>query len=130
MSKNIRRAVVLAIALAALIGQQANAGIACSGLSFSPVAYDFESITVSSTALGFTAAKITPVGTLPAIFASCTLETNSIRFREDGLDPSATVGQLIAAGNTIEVCGQQNINTVRFIRVSADGTLQCHYYRF
>lgn len=130
MKKNIRRAVVLAIAFGGLLVSQSSAGIACSGLNFSPVAYEFESITVSSTALGFTAAKITPAGTPPAIYASCTLETNSIRYRSDGLAPSATVGELISAGNRVEVCGQQNIQVVRFIRVSADGTLQCHYYRF
>jgi hypothetical protein len=128
--KNIRRAVLVLAAVIGLVCTRADAGIACSGLNFSPVAYDFESITVSNTALGFTAAKITPAGTPPAIYASCTLETNAIRYRADGLDPSATVGQLVSAGVSFEVCGQQNIQVVRFIRQTADGTLQCHYYRF
>lgn len=129
--RNVRRWSLLAVALGLLCASpKADAGIACSGLSFSPVAYDFESITVSTVSIGFTATKITPVGTNPAIYANCTLETAQVRFRSDGLAPSATVGQLVAVGNGIEVCGQQNIQTVRFIRQgAADGTLQCHYYR-
>ena len=127
----MRRILWAVVILAALFaGSKADAGIACSGLTFSPVAYDFESITVSSTSIGFTATKIVPSGSAPAIYASCTLETNSIRYRADGLAPSATVGQLVTAGQIVEVCGSQNIQVVRFIRQSADGTLQCHYYRF
>lgn len=122
--------VVLAV-MGLLATNESSAGVACSGFQVSPNAYDFESITVSTTSIGFTAAKITPSGTLPAVYANCTLETNPIRHREDGLAPSATVGQLVTAGQSIDVCGVPNIQTVRFIRQgAADGTLQCHYYRF
>ena len=127
--RRILWAVVILAALCA--GSRVDAAIACSGLTYIPVGYASESITVSTVSIGFTTTKITPAGAQPAIYANCTLESNPIRHREDGLDPTSSVGLLVTAGQNIEVCGQQNIQVVRFIRQGgADGTLQCTYYRF
>jgi hypothetical protein len=131
MRKRLTRAALILAALTLLAWPAPiQAGIACSGLNFSPTAFAFESITVSTSSIGFTAATMAPSGAQPATYANCTLETNPIRFRSDGLAPSSTVGQLVGTGSNIEVCGQANLNALRFIRQgAADGTLQCHYYR-
>lgn len=89
----------------------------------------YEQITVSSTAVGFTAAAIQPAGARPADMAVVSVATNAIRSRDDGLNPSATVGFPFAASSTFTVCGAATIQRVKFIRQSADATLDVSYYR-
>jgi len=103
----------------------------CNGLVSSSVTpFAFETITVSTVSIGFTAATAYPTGgDAPAIMAILTTETNSIRFRSDGAAPSSTVGHLVAASSSIEVCGAQAVRTFRMIRASADATIQATYYR-
>lgn len=79
----------------------------------------FEKITVSSTAVGFTATRI-PDG---VVTTRCHLEDADIRFRRGGAAPTATIGQRIYAGTTFEVKGAVDIKAIQFIRVSADATL-------
>lgn len=95
-------------------------------------ATDFESITVSTTAIGFTASKILQNETggfkrrcTKALF---TVETNSIRFRLDGTAPTATVGHLMAAGDSFLVTGDTNITNMKLIRQSADATVMVTYF--
>lgn len=92
-----------------------------------------ETLTISSTAIGLTAATFNPSGGFPAALAVCTLETDSVRFRVNGLNPTAAVGQIITASasapSQLTVCGFQSLANVRFIRVTTDATLTCSYYR-
>lgn len=95
-------------------------------------ATDFESITVSNVSIGFTASKILQNETggfkrhcTKALF---TVETNSIRFRLDGTAPTATVGHLMAAGDSFLVTGDTNITNLRLIRQSADATVMVTYF--
>src|SRR6266852_2716499 len=62
----------------------------CQGIQikFNSVA-GFQTITVSSTAIGLTV----PRG---ALFAVAVVETASIRYRDDGTDPTSTVGMLVS----------------------------------
>lgn len=105
-------------------------------------AVDFETITVSNTAIGGTASKLVTANTLNATGndnpyidvkrmdeALITVETNQIRFRLDGTNPTASVGHLLGAGDSIVVSGYGNLSKLRFIRVSADATIQVTYYR-
>jgi hypothetical protein len=93
------------------------------------VPFAFETITVSTTAIGFTASKYQPTGLQPAALAVVTLESNDVRYRSDGLNPTASVGHVLASAGAVTVCGLQSLQQVRFIRVSADATAQVSYFR-
>lgn len=80
----------------------------------------FEQITVSTTV------KTLGTGHGGSNFAFVTCETNDVRWRDDGTDPTASVGQLLKAGQTLGYDGQPE--DLRFIRVSADATLDVTSY--
>jgi hypothetical protein len=103
----------------------------CNGLISQEVQpFAFENLTVSTTALGFTATVYAPAGVFPARMAIVTVETNPIRFRADGLAPSSSVGHLISATQQLEVCGNAAIQAFRMIRqASSDATVMITYYR-
>ena len=98
----------------------------CQGIG-TVVPYAFESITVSSTAIGFTTATAFPAGQAP-LMAVVTTETNPIRFRADGSNPTAAEGHLVAASSTIEVCGKAAMTNFKMIRTSADATAKVTFY--
>lgn len=92
-------------------------------------AFAHETITVSSVAIGFTAATYAPTGTV-AKYAECTLETNAIREWPDSTAaPTATVGRPYAVGARFTVYGQNNMRNWRAIRQTNDAVLSCAYYR-
>lgn len=82
----------------------------------------FEKMTVSGTALAF--ANL-PTDAHKAIVA---VETNDVRYRLDGdtVAPTATDGMPVAAGSTVAFVGA--LSRIRFIRKSADATLQITYF--
>lgn len=91
--------------------------------------YDFDNQTVSSTAIGLTSSKVLPTNAIAARQATCVVETNSVRIRYDGTDPTAAIGLLFTAGQTFSVYGSNNIRRLRAIRVTSDGALQCQLAR-
>ena len=95
--------------------------------------FGHESITVSTTAIGFTAATITPSTAAapvpPAAFALATVETDQIRWTADGTTPTSTVGHLANAGDVIELHGYENVRNFRAIRVTTDATLKASFAR-
>lgn len=87
----------------------------------------FESITVSTTAIGITSTTTDPAGRFPTNRCSFTSETADVRYRWDGTDPTATVGQFLAAGATLLMATHEDAVRVRFIRdAGTDATLQGH----
>lgn len=92
-------------------------------------AYGTESITVSNTAIGFTAAtRNPPTGNKPsqAVF---TIETAQMRFTVDGTTPTTTVGFLVNIGDIVTINGEHDIKAFRAIRVgSTDATIQPTYF--
>jgi hypothetical protein len=80
----------------------------------------FEKLAVSSTAVAF--------ASVPARATSCLLvcETNAVRFRSDGTNPTATDGVPIAAGQPLTYNGDPS--ALKFIRQSADATIQAEFY--
>lgn len=93
-------------------------------------AFAFETITVSTTAVGFTSATYAPSGTTPADYAMVSVETAAIRYRVDGVAPTASVGHAIEAGSGFPVCGQPSLKTFQMIRRDgADSTVRVTYYR-
>lgn len=84
---------------------------------------NYESITVTNTAIGFTPAKI-----LPSLTAYCSLETAQIRFRMDGTNPTSSEGHLMNPGDTIVIDGYSSIQKFMAIRTgSTSGVLKCSY---
>ena len=88
----------------------------------------YEAITVSSTAIGFTAAKILPTTgdfkahRCQAVFA--TLETDSIRFTLDGTTPTNLIGHLLTSGQNLTIRNAVDIVNFRAIRVTSDASLK------
>lgn len=54
-------------------------------------------------------------------------ETQSIRWRDDGTNPTTTVGMILAAGDTLIYNG--NLQALKFIEVSASAKLNITYYK-
>lgn len=103
-------------------------------------AFAFETITVSTVAIGFTNATISPTNAPSAKAAFCTIEAASaqtIRYRYDGTAPTASVGHYAlaavvgtAAPQTLSLQGINNLLRFRAIRQGAtDVTLRCTYLR-
>lgn len=84
--------------------------------------------TVSTSAIGL--ADIT--GGIPdgATYAIIVVETNAIRWRDDGEDATATVGMLQSASsnNQFEVASSEAIRNLSIIRDSADSVISVVYY--
>jgi hypothetical protein len=93
----------------------------------------YEAITVGSTAVGFTASKITPTTgdwkNQDCQVAEFRVETDQIRYRLDGADPTSVAGSgtLVNVGDIVTIRGTNNIKRFRAIRVTADATITVHY---
>lgn len=95
--------------------------------SLTPFAY--EEIAVSSTAKSFTMATAFPDGAVGASLAVVTVEDDAVRYRDDGLNPTATVGHLARVNTGLNVCGENSIRRIRMIRQTTDADVHVSYYR-
>lgn len=81
----------------------------------------FETVTVSTTPV-----SLTVPDTAEGAYLSC--ETNDIRWRADGADPTATVGHVLTKGELLTMPGRDILVQFRMIRVgSGDAVLSCTY---
>lgn len=62
-------------------------------------------------------------------FCEGVVETNAIRYRADGTNPTASVGVPLVANDRIAVRGYRVILNLRLIRQSADATIHWQCYR-
>lgn len=99
-------------------------------------ATDYEKIAVSTVVKTLTAGTLEKTTTAVAHdigrvrLAFITVETNSIRYTEDGTAPtSGDVGHLVTAGSVITIFGFQNLKNFKCIRDSADATIRVTYFR-
>lgn len=107
-------------------------------------AYAFETLTISTAAVGCTAATIKVIAagtgapgdhaaltyTREACEAFVTCESQAVRYRWDGTDPTSSVGHILNPGDTLTIEGYDNIKAFRAIRKdAADSTLQVTYSR-
>lgn len=93
-------------------------------------AYSYESITVSSAAIGFTTAELDKATALygrDVDHVTCTVETNPLRYTVDGTTPTSTVGHLMSAGDAF-VIDKDDVRKFRAIRTGSDATLKCTFY--
>lgn len=118
----MKRFLIIAVILA-LISPVAPAYADCPGTfnrpTIEPLGY--QQLTVSSTAVAFTL----PAG--PVRMAVVMVEDNPVRFRDDGTNPSASVGTLVQPNVAILVCGAA-MNKFRAIRQGSDAKLSVHFY--
>lgn len=111
---------LFALLLSVLLSTPLALAFDCPGQNAALRPIGFDTITVSSTAVGLNA----PRGTE---YAEISLESNAIRKRDDGTDPTSSVGILLPAGTLFGVC-QNSLSKIRFIRQTADGLLNVSYY--
>lgn len=94
--------------------------------------FAFESVTVTGTAGGLTAATYAPGTTVtpasPASFALITIEADQIRWRADG-GTATSASHLMQVGDTIELQGTNAVVNFSAIRVSGNATIRVSYAR-
>lgn len=76
------------------------------------------------TALGAVVALTPPAGATIAVVVA---ETSSVRWRDDGVAPTASVGMLLAAGTYLTFT-DTNLAAVQFIQTAAGAVLDVAYY--
>lgn len=84
----------------------------------------FEALSVSGTAVGFTAAT-----SERAISAHASVEGGEIRYRIDGTAPTTTVGTILNDGDEIVVWGKADIDAIQFIATAGAVTVNTHFAR-
>ena len=75
----------------------------------------FEALTVSTVAVGFTAATIGS----DRPHAHVIVEGNAVRYRIDGTDPTTTVGTVLEPGDELILDSTHDLVNIRFIRRDA-----------
>jgi hypothetical protein len=81
---------------------------------------------LDTTALGASVGLTVPNNARIAIIQA---EVAPVRWRADGVDPTATVGMLIADGGEIlYATSEEGLEQLRFIRASAGALLNVSYY--
>lgn len=89
------------------------------GLKSTTVCLGYQQITSLSAAAGLTP----PQGATMALIVA---ETQGVRWRDDGTNPTASVGMPIAAGAYLNYDG--DLNRVKFIEQTASAKLNVSYY--
>lgn len=86
-----------------------------------------------TTATGLTATRILPTsGNFNGILARAVMirpETNNIRYRIDGTDPTATTGTLLKADDILTLTGTNNLKNFKCIDTGAGASdVHCDFY--
>ena len=89
------------------------------GLKSTTVCLGYQQITSLSSATGLTV----PQGATLALIVP---ETQNVRWRDDGTDPTASVGMPIFVGASLSYDG--DFNKIRFIQETASAKLNISYY--
>lgn len=89
------------------------------GLKSTTVCLGYQQITGLSTAKALTV----PVGATMALVAP---DTQNVRWRDDGTNPTASVGMPLVVGTTLNYDG--DLNRIRFIETTASAVLNVSYY--
>lgn len=95
-----------------------SAFIAVKNLNLVPMGH--QQLTSLSSATGLTV----PAG---ATRAQLQCETQNVRWRDDGTDPTAAVGMILVTTTVYEYIG--NLSAIKFIQVASSAKLNVAYYR-
>lgn len=89
--------------------------------------FGYQQITNLSSSVGLTVPELTPNGlNAKPVFALIVAEGAPVRWRDDGVAPSTSVGMPIAVGVPFQYDG--DLTKIRFIQQSASGILNISYY--
>ncbi len=80
----------------------------------------YQQITSLSAAVGLTVPAKTKLVLIQA-------ETKDVRWRDDGTNPTASVGMVLSAGSAFSYNG--DASAIKFIEVAASGKLNVSYYK-
>jgi hypothetical protein len=87
----------------------------------------YQQITSVSSSVGFTIPTVTRNGvTIRADYALVTPQTQAVRWRDDGTNPSATVGYPLAVGQELAYTG--DLGKIKFYEQAASAALNVSYY--
>jgi len=87
----------------------------------------YQQITDLSSAVGLTVPTQTPNGSnTKANFALIIAETQNVRWRDDGTNPTASVGMLLVAGTPLQYDG--DLSRIKFIETTGSAKLNISYY--
>ena len=97
------------------------------GLKSVTVTLGYQQITSLSASTGLTIPVTDAFGNnIKPLIALITPETQAVRWRDDGIDPTASVGMPLAVGVTLSYDG--DLNKLRFIEQTASAKLNISYY--
>lgn len=88
----------------------------------------YQQITDLSASIGLTLPATDPTGlSCTPAFALIIAETQGVRWRDDGVAPTASVGMPLAVGIPLQYDG--DLSKIRFIEQAASAKLNISYYR-
>ena len=105
-----------------------------AGISADVDCVDFESLTVSSSAIGLTATKVQPAGKKKRRKAIVQVTANQIRYRYDPSASALVAAAGVQAGPTAEATdyllldGPNTLSQIYFIATGSDAVLKVHYF--
>ena len=104
-----------------LLDKQGRVQVSLTGLVANYDTISYEDITVSSSSI--------PLTTIPAtaVRAVITVETDAVRFKTDGNNPSSTVGHLLNINDVLILESAADITAFKVIRVTNDATIRVSY---
>lgn len=89
--------------------------------------FGYQQLATLTSSIGLTVPVVTPEGLNGRpVFALIVAEGAPIRWRDDGLAPTASVGMPLAVGVPLQYDG--DLNKIRFIEQSASAKLNVSYY--
>lgn len=93
----------------------------CPGIRNPILPKGFQQLSAGGTAVALTVPSASQM-------AVVTVEVASIRWRDDGTSPTATVGVFVASAGTTVLCGNSVLNAWKAIATSGTATLGISYY--
>ena len=92
-------------------------------------AYNYESITVADTAIGFTDSAINRGDGIRPYRAVFVVETAQLRFRVDGTAPTSSEGTLAEVGDIVTITGEHDVEAFKAIRTTGtSAVIKPHYF--
>lgn len=126
-ARGLTALVVAALLLWPLVLPVSAQGNVCPGITAVAPMGDGDTITVSSTAVGFAAADISTTGRSASVAVGY-VATDAVRYWDNGQTPTATVGMYVGVNTGFVVCGVKAIRDFRMIRVTNDASVTVSFY--
>ena len=88
----------------------------------------FEQIAVGATAVGIATTTTNPTGRAQMNTCEVRVEAASVRFREDGTDPTSALGSPLDDNDTLTIPTNVRARAIRFIRSAASAVVNVRCY--